>query len=170
MTTALIRQMRQAYQATPAAVQSARNGVLRFALAMGADPATTNSIAVAVGEACTNVAVHAYRHSTPGEMVVSASVVGDDLKVQVTDHGVGMAPRSDSPGIGMGLPLISRLSDALETKTADGGGTEVCMRFSLRSKKQATPLPARSIDELLEECGVAERHVADRRNGHAIEG
>ncbi len=159
MTRALISHMRRTYQATPAATGTARNDVLRFALAMGADPAAINWIAVAVGEACSNVAVHAYRHSSPGEMIVRASVVGGDLTVQVIDHGVGMTPRFDSPGIGLGLPLMSKLSDSLETKTADGGGTEVCMRFSLRPGKKATCLPARSIDELLEPRAAGGRHV-----------
>ncbi len=139
MTTALIRQMTETYEATPAAVATARNGVSQFARAMGAEPATVRSIAVAVGEACANVAVHAYRQCSPGEMVVSASVAGGDLTVQVIDYGVGMTPRSDSPGIGLGLPLMSKLSDALETKAVDGGGTEVCMQFSLRPQKSATP-------------------------------
>lgn len=169
MTRALIREMRQVYEATPAAIGTARNAVLQFALAMGADPSRINSIAVAVGEACANVAVHAYRHSTPGEMVVSASVVGGDLTVRVIDHGVGMTPRLDSPGIGMGLPLMLKLSDALETKTPDGGGTEVCMRFSLLAKKSATRLPARSIDELLEARAAGGGHARGSRIRHAVE-
>ncbi len=139
MTTALIRQMTETYEATPAAIATARDGVSKFAGAMGADPATVKAIAVAVGEACANVAVHAYRHSAPGEMVVSASVAGDDLTVQVIDYGVGMTPRSDSPGIGLGLMLMSKLSDALETSAVDGGGTKVCMRFRLRPQRGAPP-------------------------------
>ncbi len=154
MTRALVPQMRETYQATPAAVGTARNGVLQFALAMGADPSTIKSIAVAVGEACTNVVVHAYRHSTPGEMVVSASVLDGDLTVQVVDHGVGMSPRPDSPGIGMGLPLMSKLSDRLEIRTAEGGGAEVCIRFRLRAENNLAHLPAGSIDELLDERGA----------------
>ncbi len=139
MTTALIGQMTETHEATPAAIATVRHGVSQFARTMGADPATVKSIAVAVGEACANVAVHAYRHSSPGEMVVSASVAGEDLTVQVIDYGVGMTPRSDSPGIGLGLLLMSKLSDALETKAVDGGGTEVCMQFSLRPRNNAPP-------------------------------
>ena len=125
--------MSKAYQATAKAVGPARSAVSAFAIAMGADRTMVHSIALAVGEACSNVAVHAYRNSsTPGEMVVSARMVDGDLRVTVVDHGVGMVPRFDSPGIGMGVPLMSQLSDALETKTSPEGGTEVCMRFSLR--------------------------------------
>lgn len=126
------------YRASPAAVRIARNAVRQFALAMGADRTKLKSIAVAVGEACANVAVHAYRHSsTPGEMVVTASMVDGELSVRVIDYGTGMMARCDSPGIGMGLPLMSQLSDSLETKTSAGRGTEVCMRFSLGAGRSA---------------------------------
>lgn len=130
---AVDRQMKQAFKAIPAAVGPARSAVTEFALGVGADPRKINKIALAVSEACANVAVHAYRDScVPGEMVVTATVVDDDLRVQVTDYGVGMIPRLDSPGIGMGVPLMSQLADGFETKTSAGDGTEVCMRFSLR--------------------------------------
>lgn len=133
MTSAADGQLSKAYQATAQAVGSARHAVSEFALAMGVDPGRVNAIAVAVGEACSNVVVHAYRDSsTPGEMVVAASVLDGDLTVQVIDYGVGMIPRFDSPGIGMGVPLMSQLADAFESKTSARDGTEVCMRFSLQ--------------------------------------
>lgn len=134
--------MKQAFKATPDAVASARNAVSEFARSVGADQSRINSIAVAVSEACANVAVHAYRDScAPGEMVVTATVVDDDLRVRVIDYGVGMIPRFDSPGIGMGVPLMSQLSDGFETKTSAGDGTEVRMRFSLGDAEVRTRAP-----------------------------
>ena len=43
-----------------------------------------------------------------------------------------MAPRNDSPGIGLGLPLIRHLTDQFEHRRAPGSvGTELWMRFRL---------------------------------------
>ena len=79
-------------------------------------------------------------------MVVAASEADGDLSVSVVDHGLGLAPRPDSPGIGMGMPLMSQLSDKLEVQTSDGAGTEICMKFSLGARPSLTlaacPAPA----------------------------
>lgn len=91
-------------------------------------------VALAVSEACTNAVVHAYRDDDPMAREASFRVVaendGDSVRVTVSDHGGGMRPRSDSPGLGFGLPLIASLSDAVETgPPAQGTGTVVTMRF-----------------------------------------
>ena len=52
---------------------------------------------------------------------------GGDLRVTVRDKGCGMAPRMDSPGAGLGLPLIASLADSFSVAAPPGGGTEVCM-------------------------------------------
>jgi serine/threonine-protein kinase RsbW/stage II sporulation protein AB (anti-sigma F factor) len=54
------------------------------------------------------------------------------VTVVVADDGVGMNPRADSPGMGLGLPLIGNLADKLQIAPAPSGrGTEVRMRFEL---------------------------------------
>ena len=49
----------------------------------------------------------------------------------VEDDGRGMVPRPDSPGLGLGLPLIATVSDRFETHTTPSGGTKLCMWFRL---------------------------------------
>ena len=49
----------------------------------------------------------------------------------VRDHGSGMAPRVDSPGLGVGLPVMAAIAEALEIDTPDGSGTLVRMTFDL---------------------------------------
>ena len=56
---------------------------------------------------------------------------GGELKVIVRDEGCGMTPRTDSPGAGLGLPLIATLADSFSVTAPPGGGTEVCMTFPL---------------------------------------
>lgn len=87
-------------------------------------------IALAVTEACTNAVVHAYRDSS-GTISITASHADGALTVTVRDHGTGMAPRVDTPGLGVGLPVIAAIAQSVEIGSPRGGGTEVRMRFAL---------------------------------------
>ncbi len=51
------------------------------------------------------------------------------LLVVVRDEGRGIVPRTDSPGLGLGLPLIATLAEALELGTDEMQRTEVRMSF-----------------------------------------
>jgi len=108
--------------------------VVRHALgglgeALDLDPQTLSDVKLAVTEACTNVVVHAYPDGE-GPLEVLADVVdGDLLRVVVRDAGPGIKPRPDSPGLGLGLPLIATLSESLELGTGDDDRTEVSMTF-----------------------------------------
>ena len=98
---------------------------------------------MAVSEAMTNVIVHAYDDAAPGN-VVDVSVAVDaarrEVTVVVADHGAGMKPRADSPGMGLGLPLIGNLASQLQiAPAASGRGTEVRMRFDLPAESLAAP-------------------------------
>jgi len=87
-------------------------------------------IALAVTEACTNAVVHAYRDGQ-GTISVTATHVDGSLTVTVCDHGCGMSARVDTPGLGVGLPVIAAIANSVEIGTPDGGVTEMCMRFAL---------------------------------------
>lgn len=50
--------------------------------------------------------------------------------VTVCDHGIGMRPRIDSPGFGLGLGLIAHVSDSLELTEIEPG-VWVCMTFAI---------------------------------------
>jgi anti-sigma regulatory factor (Ser/Thr protein kinase) len=97
------------------------------------DPEVLDDIRLAVSEACANVVVHAYPDGG-GLLVVKVFTGGDTVAVSVRDHGGGMAPRTDSPGLGVGLPLIASLTRTLELSAPSGGGTEVRMSFDLQPR------------------------------------
>ena len=51
--------------------------------------------------------------------------------IYVLDEGTGLAPRVDSPGLGLGLGLIAQVADSADVRTPETGGTEVVMRFNV---------------------------------------
>jgi len=120
------------YPANPPQVAAIRRAVSDFALRSGAGRTTLIRIELAVSEAATNVVLHAYRPpGRAGDIHVTAALVDGALEVRVRDDGGGMAPRSDSPGMGLGLGLMAGESDRFAIHDADGGGTEVILRFQL---------------------------------------
>jgi serine/threonine-protein kinase RsbW len=95
------------------------------------DEQCLSDIRLAVTEACTNVVVHAYPDGREGPMEVTATLSGDRLTVVVRDEGHGVEPRPDSPGLGLGLPLIASLAESVRLGRDDEERTEVCMTFAL---------------------------------------
>ena len=112
--------------AVATSVATGRHAVREFC---DGHPLDHGTIAIAVSEALTNVVVHAYRDGGAGPMRVSATMLADVLMVVVSDDGQGMAPRTDSPGMGMGLLLIDQLAGAVDVDS-DHGGTRLEMRFA----------------------------------------
>jgi serine/threonine-protein kinase RsbW len=99
--------------------------------ALDIDDQTLSDVKLAVTEACTNAVVHAYPDGE-GPLEVAAYVRDDDrLVLVVRDEGRGIVPRTDSPGLGLGLPLIATLAEALELGSDGDQRTEVRMTFRL---------------------------------------
>jgi serine/threonine-protein kinase RsbW len=87
-----------------------------------------SDIKLAVTEACTNVVIHAYADAE-GPMEIQAALGDSELSIVVRDEGRGVVPRADSPGLGLGLPLIATLTESLELGTGEDDATEVRMTF-----------------------------------------
>lgn len=110
----------------PASVPRARSAVSEVAASFGAD---VRAVALAVSEAVGNAVVHAFRGRARGTIFLSTVGRGAVLVVTVRDDGIGMTPDFDSPGLGVGAALISRLADDTEIQSSDEG-TTVTMAFS----------------------------------------
>jgi serine/threonine-protein kinase RsbW len=104
------------------------------------DEEVVSDIRLAVTEACTNVVVHAYPDDHEGPLEVLATLRDDELTVLVRDDGPGIVPRPDSPGLGLGLPLIASLTEAMQLGHGEDGRTEVRMTFSLSHSSAAHAL------------------------------
>ena len=123
--------LRDSFPADPRAPAKARRAVRAWLSARGADPARLGDVLLAVSEVVTNCVVHAYRESGNGEVAMEAHHRGDTLVLSVADHGMGMSPRADSPGLGLGLPLVGRIAERVDISASAGGGTQVSMCFNL---------------------------------------
>jgi anti-sigma regulatory factor (Ser/Thr protein kinase) len=95
------------------------------------DSELLDDVRTAVSEACNNVVIHAYGDGT-GPLIVDCEITADRLEVRVRDRGRGIrgiAAAADRMGVG--LAVISALSDRAEFSSAPGGGTEVRMAFEV---------------------------------------
>jgi len=102
---------------------------------------TLSDVRLAVTEACTNVVVHAYPDGEEGPLEVRAACVERQLTVAVRDRGRGIVPRHDSPGLGLGLPLIASLAESVQLGHGDERHTEVLMTFALDGHPARAPVP-----------------------------
>jgi serine/threonine-protein kinase RsbW/stage II sporulation protein AB (anti-sigma F factor) len=119
------------WPAVAANVPVARRAVVgHLAEARTPDP-PLNDVGLVVSEAVSNVVNHAYRDGDPGSMRVQVEITHDEVLLTVQDDGAGMKPRPDSPGLGLGMPLIATVADRFDVRPRRGGGTSLCIWFSL---------------------------------------
>jgi anti-sigma regulatory factor (Ser/Thr protein kinase) len=119
-------------RAVPQSVAGIRHAVAEYAQAHGVAAQVISSMELAVSEAVSNAVVHAFvDRGEPGTVTVTAFPEDDHICVVVSDDGGGMRPRPDSPGLGVGLPLMTQMTQSLEFREGADGGTEVVMRFEL---------------------------------------
>ena len=118
------------YRARAEEIGRIRHDVKAHAREQGAR--NPDAIALAVTEAVTNAVLHAYvDEPEPGEVEVVVQRVAEDcVEILVCDDGRGMRPRTDSPGLGLGLPLVATRAENFEVQARAGGGTRVRMAFA----------------------------------------
>ncbi len=124
-------EVRRSWTAEPGAVPQARAAVVALARAADASSSALDDIRLAVSEAATNVVVHAYVGGPAGPLHLRASVDGRTLRVEIRDEGGGLRARPDSPGLGVGLPLMAAVTESLQLSNAEGEPSTVTMTFDL---------------------------------------
>ena len=108
----------------------------------GLDPIETNDLNTAVTEAGNNVVQHAYE-GAEGPLEVEIYTQTGAVTVVVRDRGIGIRPRpGDEPRAGIGLPVIHALTQSVEFRNLQGGGTEVRMQFAAPAARALEPLEA----------------------------
>lgn len=116
--------------ASPVNVAVVRQAAAAAAQACGFANERIDDVVLAVGEASANVVVHAY-DGAPGMLQLAIDDEADRLHIVVRDWGGGMTPRPDRAGLGLGLPLIGALADAVDLATSGDGTTEIRMCFGV---------------------------------------
>jgi serine/threonine-protein kinase RsbW len=125
--------VRESYPAVAESVPVARRAITACAAEAGARPDQLHAIELAVSEALTNVVLHAYPWRT-GEIHVTARAAGNELWVLIADNGCGMYAGRDTDGLGLGLALISQMTDGFSVVGRSSGGTELRLRFALANR------------------------------------
>ena len=123
--------IRESFPAVAASVPLARSVITDWAQEAGADREQVDQIRLAVSEALTNVVLYAYPWRT-GEIYVTARMAGNELWVLIADSGCGIHAGRDTEGLGLGLALISKMTDGFSVVERSSGGTELRLRFYLR--------------------------------------
>jgi anti-sigma regulatory factor (Ser/Thr protein kinase) len=124
--------VRDSYPAIAANVPVARHAIEECAIEAGATAEQLDAIRLASSEALTNAVLHAYRAHT-GHIHVTAKAVAGEFWVLIADSGCGIHARPDSDGLGLGLALISEMTDGFSVVERSTGGTELRLRFRLGS-------------------------------------
>ena len=100
---------------------------------------------LAASEAASNAVIHAYRERA-GDLRLIARVEQGELHLVIADEGRGLAPRTDSPGLGLGLPIMAHMSERFEIVSGPEG-TEIHLAFRCRGpadrRRPARRRPAR---------------------------
>jgi serine/threonine-protein kinase RsbW len=123
-------ELRQRLPARAQSVPQARRAVAEFATAQGAVNGNLWAIKLAVSEAVTNAVVHAGRGSDSAVLGLEAAVCDGMLRVSICDQGLGMRPRVDSPGVGLGMGIIATLTEHVEI-TETNPGLRLTMTFAI---------------------------------------
>jgi anti-sigma regulatory factor (Ser/Thr protein kinase) len=111
-------------------VPEARRAITEFAKAAGASDEQLQAIRLTTSEALTNVVLHAYP-AWMGHVHLTVKVAGGELWVLIADSGCGVHAGHDSNRLGLGLALISQLTDGFSIVERSSGGTELRLRFVL---------------------------------------
>lgn len=114
-----------ALPAEPGSVAAARQAVGDLARRAGAPEA---DVRLAVSEAVGNAVSHAFRDREPGTIRLRARIDGARMIVSISDDGSGMRPNLDSPGLGLGISLITKMASDVQFDSTDEG-TTVSMSF-----------------------------------------
>ncbi|MFF0341331.1 SpoIIE family protein phosphatase [Kribbella sp. NPDC004875] len=109
-----------------------RHALGRWLRESGVGARDAGEIAIACGEACSNVVRHAYG-AAPGDLQVGARLVGTAVELTVRDHGQWRSP-ADREG-GWGLTLIRGLMDSVDVDTTSAG-TTVRMRRNVLAGRE----------------------------------
>ncbi|MBS0530681.1 MAG: response regulator [Proteobacteria bacterium] len=108
------------------------------------DPDRAVAIGIIVNELVMNAVKYAYPDG-PGPIHVELGSNGDDIKLSITDDGVGLNAKADPRSTGMGQRIVSAMAQKLDAKVDRDpahAGTRIVLRFRREKALAAKPRPA----------------------------
>jgi anti-sigma regulatory factor (Ser/Thr protein kinase) len=109
----------------PSSIKRARDAVAVLAEEVGVP---VGDVKLAVSEAVSNSVTHAFRDGATGTISVRARTQRGKLIVVIADDGTGMRPNVNSPGLGFGISLITKMAGDVRFDSSPAGLT-VSMSF-----------------------------------------
>jgi serine/threonine-protein kinase RsbW len=120
-----------------------RDFIIRIALKGGFDDETSDQIALAVDEACTNVIKHAHKYDSRRMIDISVILDKDKIQITVCDKGKGFdVSKLGAPDLskyihesrkgGLGIHLMKTLMDNVEYTFHSGVKNQVILTKFLR--------------------------------------
>ena len=137
---------------TAESVSLVRAALKGLAGVLDLDPELLDDLQMSASEACNNVIMHAYP-AAAGPLTVAVTATSTGLELVVRDRGAGIVEPAEPTGFGLGLPLISSLTDDLDVTSIPGEGTHIRMVFEceiavLGPAPQLEPVRARAASDL----------------------
>jgi anti-sigma regulatory factor (Ser/Thr protein kinase) len=120
-------ELQATFPGTPPGVGQLRRAVADIARRAGMTETDVDAVRLAASEAASNAVIHAYRERD-GDLRLRATIEHGELLLVIGDEGHGVSPRTDSPGLGLGLPIMARISERFEIVSGPGG-TEIHLAF-----------------------------------------
>jgi anti-sigma regulatory factor (Ser/Thr protein kinase) len=117
----------QSWHATPNNVTRSRRLLLERLRVAEPSDVIADAIGASVTEATTNVVYHAYVGRRIGQFRITARVLSDEISITIEDDGCGFDEAATPAG--SGRPLITALTDRVETSRPPRGGTRTAMSF-----------------------------------------
>lgn len=118
-------------ESRPECLTLVRGALIGIGETLAFDPELLDDVKTAVSEACSNVVLHAYEEDAVGPLAVSVAVGHERVEAAVHDRGSGIQSVSSADDrMGVGLAVITALSERAEFISEPGEGTEVRMAFA----------------------------------------
>ena len=122
----------------------ARSVIACFALQLNPSLAEIADIKTAVSEAVTNAIVHGYANVNEGEIEMCASIINNELHIEISDSGVGIenlekalqpfyTTKPEDERSGMGFTIMQSFMDKISVESTVNKGTKVFMTKTIKT-------------------------------------